>query len=215
MMCRRFLDPPYHSVRRVFPSTAGRLAFQAVPFWIVSSLSLLAAYAVRRPVCIRPSCTSWSQRLSRTASGRRLDSAPPWRIITPPPQGPSLGFELCCLGPSSLNRPHPSHSWAHRDFTAWRLIRDAFAVRERLGDPRVVPGFRCSFLPDMPSSLTSGSSITVSIQNTDVDIGLRYGPKSSALPIIPQSVSRGARFSRLRWFATATACEGASPPVRI
>src|SRR5262249_18951887 len=37
----------------------------------------------------------------------------------------------------------------------------------------------------MPSSLTSGSSITVSIQNTDVDIGLRYGPKSSALPIIP------------------------------
>ena len=58
-------------------------------------------------------------------------------------------------------------------------------MRERLGDPRVVPGFRCSFLPDMPSSLTSGSSITVSIQNTDVDIGLRYGPKSSALPIIP------------------------------
>src|SRR5215831_9058210 len=25
------------------------------------------------------------------------------------------------------------------------IIRDAFAVRERLGDPRVVPGFRCSF----------------------------------------------------------------------
>src|SRR5262249_40055775 len=67
---------------------------------------------------------------------------------------------------------------------------------ERLGDPRVIPGFRCSFLPDMSSSLTSGSSIIVSIQNTDVDIGLRYGPKSSALPIIPQSVSRGARFFR-------------------
>src|SRR6516225_6855992 len=29
-------------------------------------------------------------------------------------------------------RPHPSPSWAHRDFTARRLIRDAFAVRERL-----------------------------------------------------------------------------------
>ena len=43
-------------------------------------------------------------------------------------QGPSLGFELCCLGPSSLNRPHPSRSQAHRDFAAWRLIRDAFAV---------------------------------------------------------------------------------------
>src|SRR6516225_5811845 len=64
-------------------------------------------------------------------------------------------------------RPHPSPSWAHRDFTARRLIRDAFAVRERLGDPRAVPGFRCSFLPDMPSSMTSGSSIVVSVQNTD------------------------------------------------
>src|SRR5215471_8451225 len=109
-------------------------------------------------------------------------------------------------------RPHPSPSWAHRDFTARRLIRDAFAVRERLGDPRAVPGFRCSFLPDMPSSMTSGSSIVVSVQNTDVDIGLRHGPKNSALPIVPQSISRGARFSRLHWFATATACQVASPP---
>jgi hypothetical protein len=109
-------------------------------------------------------------------------------------------------------RPHPSPSWAHRDFTARRLIRDAFAVRERLGDPRAVPGFRCSFLPDMPPSMTSGSSIIVSVQNTDVDIGLRHGPKDSALPIVPQSVSRGARFSRLHWFATATACQVAGPP---
>src|SRR5207247_2367836 len=81
-----------------------------------------------------------------------------WRLGCPPPQGSSLWFELCCLGPSSLNRPHPPHPRAHRDFTAWRLIRDAFAVRERRGDPRVVPGFRCPFLPDMPSSLTPGSS---------------------------------------------------------
>src|SRR6516164_2231892 len=67
----------------------------------------------------------------------------------------------------------------------------------------------------MPSSLTSGSSIIVSVQNTNVDVGLRYGPKSSALPIVPQSVSRGARFWRLRWFATATACQVASPEERI
>ena len=92
-----------------------------------------------------------------------------------------MNLELCCLEPSSLNRPHPSHSRAHRDFTAWRLIRDAFAVRERLGDPRVVPGFRCSFRPDMPSSLTSGSSIIVSVQNIDVDIGLRPSPWTKGL----------------------------------
>src|SRR3954454_8623421 len=82
-----------------------------------------------------------SERLPRTAPGRRPDDAPPWRVGRPPPQGPSLRSGLCCPGPSSLNRPHPPHSPAHRDFTAGRLIRDAFAVRERRGDPRVVPGF--------------------------------------------------------------------------
>ena len=98
--------------------------------------------------------------MSRTESGRRR-SCTAWRVGSPPPQGSSLGSGLYCPAPSSLNRPHPPHSRAHRDFTAWRLIRDAFAVRERRGDPRVVPGFRCPFLPGMPSSLTPGSSIIV------------------------------------------------------
>jgi hypothetical protein len=79
----------------------------------------------------------------------------------PPPQGPSLGSKLCCLGSSSLNRPHPPHPRAHCDFTVRRLIRSAFAVRERLGDPRVVPGFRWPFLLGMPLSMTPGSSIIV------------------------------------------------------
>jgi hypothetical protein len=82
------------------------------------------------------------------------------------PQGSSLLPELCCLGPSSLNRPHPPHSWAHRDFAAKRLIRDVFAVRERRGDPRVVPSFRCTFLPDMPPSTTTGSPYIVSSKFT-------------------------------------------------
>ena len=186
-----------------------------MPSRCVRGLSLLPAFAFHRPVCGPLFVHLFVTRSSRSESGRRLDHAPPWRVITPPPQGSSLGFELCCLKPSSLNRPHPSHSRAHRDFTAWRLIRDAFAVRERLGDPRVVPGFRCTFRPDMPPSLTPGSSIVVSVQYIDVDIGLRHGPKGSALPMIPQSVSRGARISGLLWFATATACRVAGPPVRI
>ena len=187
-----FPRSPLSSVRRVFPSTAGWLAFQAVPSWMISGLSLLPACAVRHPVCIRPSCASWSQRLSRSVSGRRLDCAPPWR--SPRPRGPRSSPGYSVPNRHHLFRPHPSHSRAHRDFTAWRLIRDAFAVRERRSDPRVVPGFRYPFRPDMPPSLTPGSSIVVSVQNTDVDIGLRHGPKGSALPIFPQSVSRGARF---------------------
>ena len=108
-----------------------------------------------------PSRVSWSRRFSRTAPGQELDNAPPWWATTPPPQRPSLGSGLFCPGPSSLNRPHPPHSRAHPDFTAWRLIRDAFAVRERLGDPRVVPSFRCSFLPDMPPSPTTESPTSI------------------------------------------------------
>jgi len=38
-------------------------------------------------------------------------------------------------------------------------------VRERLGDPRVVPGFRWPFLPGMPLSMTPGSSIIVMVQS--------------------------------------------------
>jgi hypothetical protein len=118
----------------------------------------------------------------------------------PPPQGPSLRFGLCCPDPSSLTRPHPPHSRAHRDFTVWRLIHDAFAVRERLGDPRAVPGFCCTFLPDMPSSMTPGSSNVDKFQSSNVDIGLRRDLNSSALPRLPQSASHGARISGLQWF---------------
>ena len=99
----------------------------------------------------------------------------------------------------------------HRKAAYTRCLRCAGAPRR----PTSGSGLSLPFLPDMPSSMTSGSSIVVSVQNTDVDIGLRHGPKSSALPIVPQSVSRGARFSRLHWFATATACQVAGPPVRI
>src|SRR3954451_8335104 len=43
--------------------------------------------------------------------------------------------------------------------------------------------------------------------------GLRGDLSGSALPTLPQSVSRGARFSRLHWFAVATACQVARPPL--
>jgi hypothetical protein len=52
-----------------FPQYGWKAAFQAVPSWMIGGLSLLPACAVRHPVCIRPSCASWSQRLSRSVSG--------------------------------------------------------------------------------------------------------------------------------------------------
>src|SRR3954451_25331720 len=42
--------------------------------------------------------------------------------------------------------------------------------------------------------------------------GLRRDPSGSALPRLPQSVSRGARLSRLHWFANCYGLSGCSPP---
>jgi len=86
-------------------------------------------------VCLRPSCSSAIIAIPCSVSGTMCLGAPPCKRSSALPQGPSLRSELCCLGPSSLNRPHPPHSWAHPDFAALRLIPDALAVRFRLGDP--------------------------------------------------------------------------------
>src|SRR5208282_386651 len=59
-----------------------------------------------------------------------------------------------------------------------------------------------------------GSSTSIS-RNFDVDIGLRRMTTGSALPTLPQSVPRGRSISWLHWFASATACQVARPPVRI
>src|SRR5262245_32816582 len=110
-------------------------------------LSPLPACADRRPFAFALRAPRGQPRLSRTEPGRGLDNAPPWRVGCPPPQGSSLRIGLCCPSPSSLNRPHPPRSQAHRDFTALRLIRDAFAVRERLGDPLAIVGIEIERAP--------------------------------------------------------------------
>ena len=127
------------------------------------------------------------------------EAAARWNTATL--QGPSLRSGLCCPGPSPLSRPHPSHSQAHHNFIALLLICNAFAVRERLGDPRVVPGFRCTFLPDMPSSTTPGSSDIHEFQSRDVDIGLHDGNSGSALPISRNPFHARRSISRLQRFA--------------
>ena len=48
--------------------------------------------------------------------------------MTALPQRPSLRSGLCCPGPSSLNRPHPSHWPTRYHFPALRVIGPAFAV---------------------------------------------------------------------------------------
>ena len=78
-----------------------------------------------------------------------------------------------------------------------RLTRDAFAVRERLGDPRVVPSFHCPFLPGMPPSMSPGRSETYFSRLTISDMGLRQDLNDSALPAILPSASSRALISGL------------------
>ena len=55
----------------------------------------------------------------------------------------------------------------------------------RLGDPRVVPCFRCAFLLGMPSTATTGSPSAATTQSFTDDMGLRQGSNGSALPRMP------------------------------
>ena len=126
-------------------------------------------------------------------------------------QGSSLRSRLCCPGPSSLNRPHPSHSQAHHNFIAQRLICDAFAVRERLGDPRAVPGFHCTFHLDMPSPRTPGSSTSISSRQR---CRHRPSPSSDRLgtPKTPAiRFAQGVHFVAYTVHTFATACQVACP----
>src|ERR1039458_8153572 len=111
-----------------------------------------------------PRCPTLRPALCRNGE---LGSALPCEESSPLPQRPSLRSGFYCPSPSTVNRPHPSHSQAHPDFAAWRFIQDAFAVLVRLGDPRVVPRFRCTFLLGMPSSTTAGSPLAACTQFLD------------------------------------------------
>jgi hypothetical protein len=109
------------------------------------------ARSARRAVCIHPSCTSLPASYPRSKSrGAVRVYTSVQAAIAALPQGPPLRSELFCLGPSSLNRPHPSHSSAHPDFAARRLIRDAFAV------------------PIGPRRPTSGSGLSLSVPSLHV-----------------------------------------------
>ena len=108
-----------------------------------------------------PRCSTLRPALCRNSG---TGSALPCEELSPLPQRPSLRSGFYCPSPSTLSRPHPSHSQAHPAFAAWRFIRDAFAVLVRLGDPRVVPCFRCAFLFGMPPSTTAGSPLVACAQ---------------------------------------------------
>jgi len=180
------------------------------------SSSLLPTCAVRHPVCVRPSCTSWPHRWHRSESGpwARLRTA--MRRSTPPTPGALARVRvLVSRSVVTYSTPSAPRSQAHRDFTAQQLIRDAFAVRERLSDPRAVPGFRCAFCAGMPPSSTTGSSTSLSSRTTTSTrpssrVEQLGTPKTPAIRF-----TRGDEFRGSLVHTSATACQLARPPERI
>jgi hypothetical protein len=124
-----------------------------------------------------------------------------WRAETPPferllpfyPRGPRSD-------PGSSVPVHPrliGPMQAHPDFTALRLIPDAFAVHTAPRRPSSGSTLSLPVLLDMPSSTTPGRSQTGWFQTCGSHIGLRHVMSGSALPTVLQSASRRTDFSGL------------------
>ena len=175
----------------------------------ITRLSLLPAFTGRYLVCVRRSCTSWSASVIPHSVGPRTRSCTALEGGSPSAPGALALVRVMLSRPViTYSAPHPR---AHRDFTAWRLIRDAFAVRERRGDPRVVPSFRCTFLPDMPSSLTPGSSAS---NLSSFSMSTWPSPRSERLgtPGLPAIRSARGPFSGLPGSHICYSLSGCSPP---
>jgi hypothetical protein len=127
------------------------------------------------------------------------------------PRGPRSGLgSIVPVHPRLIGLIRPTHR--HIPISPHCGMRDAFAVLVRLGDPRVVPCFRCTFLLDMPSTRTTGSPSAALAQSFADDIGLRQTTRGSALPKLPIIRFRWAEGFRGYRFAFATACRVACPP---
>jgi hypothetical protein len=93
--------------------------------------------------------------------------------MTALPQRPSLRSGLCCPGPSSLNRPHPSHWPTRYNFPALRVIGPAFAV------------LACC----QPTHSTTGSELSLHVPSQHVALFFPGESRPGALPALQQRVS--------------------------
>lgn len=99
----------------------------------------------------------------------------------------------------------------HRTAAYTRCLRCAGAPRRPTSGSELL-----LHIPSWHAALSNpGKSDIDIVQNFDANIGLRRMTTGSALPTLPQSVPRGRSISWLHWFASATACQVACPPVRI
>jgi len=130
---RTFPRSPLRFRKAGFPRYGSKAGLSDRAFPDHPSVKLAPACPSRNQVCLHPSCSP------RQHGSSVLSRRPPARWNTAMRatyiallHGSSLRFGLCCPEPSSLNRPDPPHSRAHRNFTSsayMRCLRCAGAPR--------------------------------------------------------------------------------------
>src|SRR5205814_5144154 len=93
-------------------------------------------------------------------------------------------------------RPHPPVSQARGDFTALPLIRRAFAVRERLGDPRDLPYFPCRAVHACRRPYAGGSAMPSRCVGVAMPGFLVLSPSRHPRPPVSANTRRGLCFRR-------------------
>ena len=107
-------------------------------------------------------------------------------------------------GPSSvvsvhrrLLRPHPPVSQARGDFTALPLIRRAFAVRERRGDPRDLPYFPCRPVHACRRPYAGGFAMAFPLcAHRDARLPRAMSESPPTVPVSASNARRGNGFRR-------------------
>ena len=152
-----FPRSPYHSVRLVFPNTAGRLAFRWGLPGFHASLGLLPTFAARWPVCVHPSYTSWSNVIPHSVGSlTRSCTAIKWDYHFP--RGPRSCSSYVVSSRHHLIEPiRPTHGHIAISprgglYAMSSLCGSAEATREWFR------AFAAHSFLTMPSSSTPGSS---------------------------------------------------------
>ena len=216
-MMPTFPSSPLRFRTASFPQYGSKAGLSVGAFPSACRLSPLPACPVRSRVCVRRSRPPWPHQTLAQSRGSRLGVTPPCERHPPLyPRGPRSGPG--CSVPVHRRLIGPPHSRARRVFPAVPVMLDAFAVRERLGDPRVVPCFRCPLFPDMPSSTPPECSSAACSQMvsspTTMDFAQVFEARRARRPRHP--LRAGILFRgllvRLRSWTFAPACPFARPP---
>ena len=198
-MMPTFPSPPLKFRTAGFPQSGFKASLSGRAFPDGSGLSLLPAYTPPHSVCIDPSLASATDTLIRLGVRTRPCFREPLfgRHSLPTPgvlgSGPS---SVVSVHPRVV-RPHPPVSQARGDFTAVPLIRRAFAVRERLGDPRDLPYFPCRAVHACRRPYAGGSAAPSRCAGTAMPGFLVLSPsRHPRWPVSASNVRRGLNFRR-------------------